>query len=188
MGVEDILARIKEEGRKEIGKIESHCRERIAQINLEQEKERKFFYDAELLKIQKEAEELKRGILLSAKLEKRKKILKAKRNEILSVLNLIKFNFKDYIGGKVYLEFLKNKIESLAQDGDTVVLNAEDLNSLKDFFQNQGSKKLKFLVGNFPLGMIIQKKEYNYNLTLDSLISSKLEELENRIGKELNVL
>ncbi|HCL56799.1 MAG TPA: hypothetical protein DHW82_07305 [Spirochaetia bacterium] len=188
MGIRDIIDKIKEEGEREVAKIKEHYEKRISEITKHQEEERKSFYDFELEKIAKEVEEVKRGILLSAKLEKRKKILLAKRELIAQVLDKVKKDLKELLGKDVYYQFLKSNLVKLGADGDTVYLSKSDMAEFSKELLKDSGKKLEFKEGRLDSGIIIEKKSFNYNISTESLIAQKAQDLEKLIGTELNVL
>lgn len=187
MGIKEIIARIKEEGAQEIEKINDQYEKRILEIKKNQERESKLFFDAELENIQKEAEDVKRGLILSAKLEKRKKVLQAKRDLMKQVLKEAQKNLKTLLGAEKYSGFLKKGL-SLAQEGDTVFLSAADLKEFGDELKKSGAKNLNFKEAAIQGGMIIEKGSFNYNFSVEALAEKKAEELEKNIGMKLHVL
>lgn len=188
MGVKEIIEKIKEEGAAEVKKLESYYESRVSEVSKEQEMEKKAFFDVEMEKIDKEKEEVKRGILLSAKLDKRKKVLKAKRDGITKVLEKVQTGIKDIIGGEKYLDFLTRKASSLCGDGDVIYLSASDMKEFGDKIKKALKAKVELKAGSIKGGMLIERGSYNYNLSVEALIEQYGEELEQKIGKKLNVL
>lgn len=188
MAIQDIIEKIKKEGEAEIRKINEYYASRIQEIKNKQAEETKKFYEAELDKIAKEAEEIKRGMILSAKLERRKQILKAKRAYIEQVFEKVKKDFKNLVGKEKYYQFLKSKIEKFADNGDTVYLSDSDIKDFSASLSKDISKKIEIKSTKIDSGLIIEKKNFNYNFSISSLLEQKSEALEKKVGKALHVL
>lgn len=187
MGIKEIIAKIQEEGAREVEGIKEQYQQQLANLQKKQEEEQNLYYNTQLESIQKEAEDVKRGYILSAKLEKRKKVLQAKRNLINKVLEEAQTNLQATIGKEKYLAFLKQGINK-AQEGDTVLLSPADLKSFSEELKKSGPKNLVFKEANIKGGIIIEKKNFSYNFSVEALVEQKKEELEKDIGNKLHVL
>ncbi len=187
MGVKEIIAKIEAEGNKEIAKIKEHYKHRVDELKKSQDKEKEKFYDVEMEKIKHEASEVKRGIILSAKLEKRKAILRAKRNSINAVFSKVEKDIKK-LAGDDYYNFIKSNISEYAEDGDVILLSAGDVKDYEKKLKSDSKKKIEIKEGKLISGLIIERGSINLNISLEALINKKMEELENQVGKELNVL
>ncbi len=188
MSVKDIIAKIEKEGQEEIKKLKAHYDTRVKEIGKIQEKEKKAFFDIEMKKINKEVEEVTRGIILSAKLEKRKKILRAKRESINQVFNFVIDDLKGLAGKDSYYKFLKEYAIKLCEDKDVVYLAKSDVKDFKDKLSKDVKKKITIKEGKLKGGMIIERGKINYNLSVESIIEKRMEELEKTVGMKLNVL
>jgi vacuolar-type H+-ATPase subunit E/Vma4 len=188
MSVQEIIDKIKTKGEEERKEIQKRYENRVQEIKNKQEEERKRFYDTELEKIQNEEEEIKRGIMLSAKLEKRKKVLQFRKDQIQQVFDKVRENFRDILGKDQYYQFLKEKASQLAKEGDTVYLAPQDVKDFGAALKKDVSAKIDVKEGKLKGGLIIEKKHFNYNLSVNALIEEKREELEKEVGKKINVL
>ena len=188
MSVKEIIARIKEEGEKEIQKVREYYESRVKEIQKKQDDEQKKFYDVEMEKIDKDKAEIKRGILLSAKLEQRKIILKAKRDMINKVFDKVKNDFQNIVGKEKYYKFLNDKISKIVDDGDIVYLCSSDVKEFGAKLKKDLKKKVEIKESNIFAGFLVEKKDFNYNSTIEALLASKIEEFEKMVGTKLNVL
>lgn len=188
MSLKEIIARIKEEGDAEIAKTREHYESRVKEIEKKHQEEREKFYQAELEKIERDKEEIKRGILLSAKLEQRKIVLKAKKDLVNNVFSQVKASFKEIIGAEAYYKFLKENASKVVEDDDILYLSAADLKEFSSKLKTDLSKKVEIKEGSLKAGFILEKPSYNLNFSIEALLEEKKEELEKEVGVKLNVL
>lgn len=187
MGIKEIIAKIQEEGAIEVKGIKEQYQQQFTKLQKKHEEEQSLYYNTQLESLQKEAEDIKRGYILSAKLEKRKKVLQAKRDLINKVLEEAQKNLQATIGKEKYLAFLKQGIAK-AQEGDGILLSPADLKSFSEELKKSGPKNLNFKETNIQGGIIIEKKNFSYNFSVEALVEQKKEELEKNIGNKLHVL
>ncbi|PKL11488.1 MAG: hypothetical protein CVV50_05640, partial [Spirochaetae bacterium HGW-Spirochaetae-6] len=86
------------------------------------------------------------------------------------------------------LDFLVKKASALSGDGDIIYLSANDMKDLGEKLKKALKAKVELKAGKIKGGMLIERGSYNYNLSVEALIEQYSEELEQKIGKKLNVL
>ncbi|HOJ50233.1 MAG TPA: hypothetical protein PKW55_05420 [Spirochaetota bacterium] len=187
MSVKDIIENIKAQGKKEIESLRDYYNKKIEELKSYAKKQQEDFVKSENIKIESAIEEIKRGQLLTAKIEAGKIELSYKKKAIKDVLDYIHQNIISLLGEDEYYKFLKLVIEKYSDNNDVVKLNPNDIKLFKDRLLKDISKKVEYKEFN-DYGVVIEKPQFNYNFSLKALIEQKYAELEKIIGKKLNVL
>jgi vacuolar-type H+-ATPase subunit E/Vma4 len=169
-------------------KLETEYQTKKNTISQNLEKEYLALKDEKMKVATKEADEFYQGRLMAFKLEERKKILSSKKAVIHSIIEKIKDSFKDLVGDQNYYQFLKDKALAFVEDGDSIILSKKDMTLKDSLISDTGKKNLTFSEGLFEGGIVIVKKNFNYNFSLESLIEDNFSKIEQIIGEKVHVL
>lgn len=188
MSAQEIIAKIKSRGQEEVAKIREHYEHRAAAIRMKQQEAEKLFMDTETARIERESSELKNGILLSAGIEKRKKILTARRQQINRVFELLLNQFRELAGTEAYYAFLKQSLRRNVSPDAVIYLSAEDLEKFGEKLTRELNLKVPLKAAAIKAGVLVDNGAFNCNLTVEALLQKHRVEFEQKIGTALHVL
>ncbi len=183
-----------------LNRIKTDCEQRVSEIALESEKK----CDGVMREAEKQAQQLERGIAdktsrtlkrLEAasesrcELERRNALLKRRRSEIDKTVS----GLLDYLVGmddNGYFEYIYGLCAQLKGKSGELLLNARDLSRLPaDFEQQVKSRGLDATVSGTPAkisgGFVLKSGDIEENMDFAALISSRRDELEDLINREL---
>ena len=190
MALEDILKKIEQDGEIKIRSIQNEWNQKIADEKNTLEQKVKDQYEKDLKKIEKEIEERERKRFLEAKLRQRNTVLQKKISIIDDIFSTVYHEILSLDDAK-YFDILVDLVkEASSSQDEEIILNAKDKTAF-------GDKLIKKLGGNFSLygepldikgGLVLKKGNIETNLSFDSIFKIKRQELEQEVGKIINVI
>jgi len=187
-GKEKIIATILSGAEAEADEIKKAAERKIADIRAEDEK----------FAAQKEAEKQKEiaandlAILsrsrLTAELDVRKAVLKKKQEKLSEAFNAA--TQKILSDNEAYLSFIGGVLKQYAEDGDEVVVSANDKDRITASFVAEFAKKNGLSLtyradGKFLGGAILEGKTCDKNMTIETIIGEYRKNNESRIAEIL---
>ena len=178
-GSKAIIEKILSDAKKKVKEINAEAKSSCAERISDAEEWAKKYTAAQTEILKKDEESIVSGKKLNAELDVKKAVLKAKREAVEKALSLA-YEKLVSLDKKIYLNFVKKMIDENADDGDTIVLSsdgvisASDLN-LKDFKAKDLTVSEK--KGDFKGGVMLVGKKSDKDLSFESVIAAKREEL-----------
>ncbi len=192
MAFEDILKRIREDGRKEAERVEKEAEKEAENILEEAKKEALSVKERILRDAQDSIRDEKKWILTMANLEARKKVL-AKKQDLIEEVFREALNHLGHLSDKEYQETIKKMLLATVESGEEEVIissgekriTPEVLKKVnKELSAKGGPGKLKFSSERreFQGGFILKAGRKEINSTFDSLFQERREELEAEVA------
>lgn len=195
MAFEDILKRIREDGRKEAGQVRKEAEEEAKRILEETKKESSSVKEKILHDAQTSIRDEKRRILTMANLEARKKVL-GKKQDLIEQTFQKALNHLGHLSDEEYRKAIKKMLLRTVESGEEEVIISPGekritlalLNEVNEELSSkgkQGKLKLSSERREFQGGFILKAGRKEVNSTFDSLFKERREELEAEVAKIL---
>lgn len=173
--IEKILSEAREKVKEINAEAKTSCADRIADAEIWSEK----YTAAQTEILKKDEESIISGKKLNAELDVKKAVLKAKREAVEKALSLAYEKLLS-LDKKAYLALVKKMIDENADDGDTIILSSDGVLSVNDLnVKDFGAKELTVSAtkGDFKGGVMLIGKKSDKDLSFESVIAAKREEL-----------
>lgn len=187
MGVNEIVINIKQQVNLKKEQLEEEFLFKEKELLSKLEVEYQELKNIRLEQVKKEVLENYQGQLMSIKLDSRKTILALKKQMILDIIDQIKKDFTHFVGKENYYTFIKNKATEFAESGDMIYLAAQDISYKETLLKDLNKENIQIQSKDILGGIIITKKDANYNFSLESLFEDHLREIEQIIGEKIHV-
>ncbi len=187
MAIEDVVAKIKENANEQRGQIINEAEQEKEKILSDWQKKADELYATERKRIENEAENEKRSIVLAKRLELRKDILSAKQKVIDNAFEQA-FEKMKSMPANEYESFLEKLMKQSASGNEEVICKKDDKSLMEKVIKKVG-KGLKLSKENRDIsgGFILLKDRVETVVSFETLFDAKRHELEQEIGKLLNV-
>lgn len=196
MALEDILKRIRENARKEAGRIKKEAETRAEAVAEEAKKEAASIREKLLEEGKASSRQERRRILTIANLESRKEILRRKQNLIEEAFQKASNHLK-HLSDEQYQATVKKMLLGAVESGEEeVVISSRDEKRITPSFLKEVNKGLsgKGKPGKLRLspqrrqfigGFILRSSRKEIKCTFDSLLKESKDELEGEIARIL---
>lgn len=187
MALEDVIAKISKSAEDKKAAYMKEAETEKEKILSEWKTKAKEFFDSEYKKCEIDAANEKRSIILAKRLELRKELLSAKQKVIEDAF-LTAFNKIKSLPQKDYEAFLERMLKESAEDGEELIGRKEDKAVLEAIIKKSSKKiTLSKETRDISGGFILKKGKIETNVSFDTLFESKRHDLEQEVGKLLNV-
>ena len=187
MAIEDVIARITQSANDKKSEILREAEQEKNKIMSEWQKNAADFYEIERRKAEHDADNEKRSIVLARRLELRKELLSAKQKIIDDALQKA-FEKMTKMPEKEYQSFLEKLMKETAAGGEEVLCKKEDQSLLEKVIKSSGKKvTLSKETREISGGFILKNGKIETNVSLETLFETKRNDLEQEVGKLLNV-
>ncbi len=187
MAIESVIAKIKENADTQRQDIIKEANAEKDKILADWKKKADELYTNERKRIENESENEKRSIVLAKRLELRKEVLSAKQKVIDDAFEKA-FESMKSMPAKEYESFLEELMKQSAEGGEEVIYKKEDKSVIEKVIKKVGkSLKLSKETRNISGGFILLKNKVETVVSFETLFDVKRHEIEQEVGKLLNV-
>ncbi len=185
MAIDDVIAKIKETAESKRLEIIKEAESEKTAIMAEWQNKADEFYSEEKRKIDLEVGNEKRSLILAKKLELRKKLLSAKQ-QLIDLAFSEAFEKVKTMPEKEYNTLCERLLEETSEGGEEVISNKKD-NALMAKLAKKAGLKMAKETRECAGGFILRKGRVETNVSMETIFSAKRSELEQEVGKLLNV-
>ncbi len=195
MGFSEIISKLISDFELEKKKIEDDWDSKIKERKSEIDKQIEKIYEIKAKEIEKQIEENHHSRFLNAKLNQKNFVLRKKRQLIEEIFKKA-YSDLSMMDDEKYLTILIELIVKYSEDKEQIIyLSSKDFEKYKDNMQKKlNEKKIKIKSieksDKFEKGLVLYNpdKKIETNLSFESIMRRKKEQLENHIGKMLHVV
>lgn len=195
MGFSEIISKLISDFELEKKKIEDDWDSKIKERKNEIDKQIEKIYESKAKEIEKQIEENHHSRFLNAKLNQKNFVLRKKRQLIEEIFKKA-YSDLSMMDDEKYLTILIELIVKYSEDKEQIIyLSSKDFEKYKDNLQKKlNEKKIKIKSieksDKFEKGLVLYNpdKKIETNLSFESIMRRKKEQLENHIGKMLHVV
>lgn len=195
MGFSEIISKLISDFELEKKKIEDDWDSKIKERKNEIDKQIEKIYESKAKEIEKQIEENHHSRFLNAKLNQKNLVLRKKRQLIEEIFKKA-YSDLSMMDDEKYLTILIELIVKYSEDKEQIIyLSSKDFEKYKDNLQKKlNEKKIKIKSieksDKFEKGLVLYNpdKKIETNLSFESIMRRKKEQLENHIGKMLHVV
>lgn len=195
MGFSEIISKLISDFELEKKKIEDDWDSKIKERKNEIDKQIEKIYESKAKEIEKQIEENHHSRFLNAKLNQKNLVLRKKRQLIEEIFKKA-YSDLSMMDDEKYLTILIELIAKYSEDKEQIIyLSSKDFEKYKDNLQKKlNEKKIKIKSieksDKFEKGLVLYNpdKKIETNLSFESIMRRKKEQLENHIGKMLHVV
>ena len=187
MAIEDVIARITQSANEKKSEILREAEQEKEKIMSEWQQKAAEFYSIERKKAETDADNEKRSIVLARRLELRKELLSAKQKVIDEAFQSA-FKKITRLPAAEYEVLLLKLMKENAAGGEEVICRKEDQSIIEKVIKSSGKKvTLSKETREISGGFILKNGKIETNASLDTLFEAKRNDLEQEVGKLLNV-
>jgi V/A-type H+-transporting ATPase subunit E len=187
MAIDDVIAKIEKSASSKREEILIDAEKEKQKILTDWQNKASDFYGNEKRKAVHDAENEKRSIVLAKRLELRKDLLSAKQKLIDTAFDRAYEKIKN-LKGSEYEKLIEKYLSETAEGAEEVIFRAEDKAVFEKALKKVGKDlKLSSETRKLDGGFILKKGKVETNVSIATLFKAKREELENEVGKLLNV-
>ena len=189
-GQENIIKKISDDAAAVVDEIRSETRAKTDAMYAEAEKKcAEMRAEADAM-IASRTAEIQRSRETVADLDIKKQLLGMRRELIDEVFDGVAGSLRKILGRK-YPELISAMLRSAAEDGDVLVISANDADVITDEFVKKTAKAMGIKLsldpsfGDFAGGIVLRSSGYDKNLTIEVETETLREEMETKVAELL---